>query len=177
MGMPTVGVYVLVATVVAPAVIKLGVDPIAAHMFVLYFGMISMITPPVALAAYTAASIARTEPMWTGFQAVRFAWPAFIVPFLFIASPTLVLVGNPLSIAVDTVTAIFGIWLGAAAIVGFLARSLSGPLRLAFAATGLALLLPSQAFPSAGWVNLAGVVVGFGLLMRELRGVRRPRIA
>lgn len=177
MGMPTTGVYVLVATVVAPAVVKLGVAPLSAHMFVMYYGMISMITPPVALAAYTAASIAKTEPMLTGFEAVRFAWPAFIVPFLFIASPTLVMIGKPFDIVIDAMTAILGVWFMAAALIGFLIGPLTKTERLVFAATGLALLMPTAAFAGAGWVNIAGIVVGAALLLWQFVGKRRLRTA
>ena len=94
MGMPTVGVYVLLAALVAPAMVKIGLSPMASHMFVMYFGMMSMITPPVALAAYAAASLAHTDPMKTGWTAVRFGWIAFIIPFLFIRSPSLLLEGS-----------------------------------------------------------------------------------
>ena len=93
MGMPTVGVYVLLAALVAPAMVKIGLSPMASHMFVMYFGMMSMITPPVAIAAYAAASLAQTDPMKTGWTAVRFGWIAFIIPFLFIRSPSLLLEG------------------------------------------------------------------------------------
>ena len=98
MGMPTVGVYVLLAALVAPALGKVGLSPMASHMFVMYFGMMSMITPPVALAAYAAASLANTDAMKTGWLAMRFGWIAFVIPFLFIRSPSLLLIGSPTSI-------------------------------------------------------------------------------
>lgn len=178
MGMPTVGVYVLVATVVAPALIKLGVAPISAHMFVMYFGMISMITPPVALAAFTAASIARTEPMRTGVEAVRFAWPAFLVPFLFIASPTLVMVGEPIRIAIDAITALAGVWFGAAAIVGYFLTALGPVQRAVYALVALSLLMPTSAFAGAGWLNAAGGVAGFAIIAWEFTfRERRRRLA
>ena len=103
MGMPTVGVYVLLAALVAPAMVKIGLSPMASHMFVMYFGMMSMITPPVALAAYAAASLAGTDPMKTGWTAVRFGWIAYIIPFLFVRSPSLLLDGTLTSVlmAVD----------------------------------------------------------------------------
>ena len=93
MGMPTVGVYVLLAALVAPALIEVGIPDLAAHLFVLYFGMMSMTTPPVAIAAFTAASIAQADPMRTGLAGVRFGWSAYIVPFLFVSSPTLLMQG------------------------------------------------------------------------------------
>jgi TRAP-type uncharacterized transport system fused permease subunit len=94
MGMPTIGVYVLLAVLIAPALVELGFDPLAAHMFILYLGMMSMITPPVAIGAFFAASLAGAEPMRTGFTAMRFGWTAYIVPFLFIFSPALLLQGD-----------------------------------------------------------------------------------
>ncbi|HUE46786.1 MAG TPA: TRAP transporter fused permease subunit, partial [Aestuariivirgaceae bacterium] len=80
MGLPTLGVYVLLASLVAPALVEVGLQPMAAHLFVLYFGMMSMITPPIALAAFAAASIAQADPMKTGVASVKFGWIAFVVP-------------------------------------------------------------------------------------------------
>jgi TRAP-type uncharacterized transport system fused permease subunit len=85
--MPTVAVYVLLAALIAPAMTESGVMPMAAHMFVLYFGMMSFVTPPVAVAAFAAASIGKTDPFRTGFESMRFGWVAYIVPFLFVYSP------------------------------------------------------------------------------------------
>ena len=125
MGMPTVGVYVLLAALVAPAMVKIGLSPMASHMFVMYFGMMSMITPPVAIAAYAAASLAHTDPMKTGWIAVRFGWIAFIIPFLFIRSPSLLLEGSVVSILAALTTALIGVWLICAAFAGYAVRPLS----------------------------------------------------
>ena len=103
MGLPTVGVYVLLATLVAPSLVEVGVKPMAAHLYVMYFGMMSMITPPIAIAAFAAASVAKADPMRTGFAATRFGWTAFIVPVLFVYSPSLLLIGAPVAIAVAVV--------------------------------------------------------------------------
>src|SRR5690606_23167705 len=111
MGMPTVGVYILLATLVAPALTQIGIDPIGAHLFILYFGCLSMITPPVAVGAFTAASIAKSQPMRTGYAAMRFGWVGFVVPFLFVYSPTLILQGDVWHITTDIVTALAGVWL------------------------------------------------------------------
>ena len=94
MGLPTLGVYVLLAALVAPALVEVGIEPIAAHLYVLYFGMMSMITPPIALAAFAAASIARAPAMATGWAAMRFGWSAYVIPVLFVFSPTLLLIGD-----------------------------------------------------------------------------------
>ena len=88
MGMPTISVYVLTATLLAPSLVKLGVTPMAAHMYVMYFGMLSMITPPVAIAAYAAANIARVSGWTTGWTAVVVGWSTFFIPFLFVLEPS-----------------------------------------------------------------------------------------
>ncbi|MFH1123150.1 MAG: TRAP transporter fused permease subunit, partial [Pseudomonadota bacterium] len=95
MGMPTVAVYILLAVLVAPALTELGIAPLAAHLFIFYFGMMCMITPPVCMAAYAAAAIAETDPMQTGFTAMRLAVVALTVPFLFVLEPSLLLMGSP----------------------------------------------------------------------------------
>ena len=92
-GLPTVSVYILTATLLAPALVKLGVTPMAAHMFVMYNGMLSMITPPVAFAAYAAANIARTDGWTTGWVACLVGWSTFILPFLFVLTPSLLMDG------------------------------------------------------------------------------------
>ncbi len=93
-GLPTVSVYILTATLLAPALIKLGVTPMAAHMFVMYNGILSMITPPVAFAAYAAANIARTDGWTTGWIACLVGWSTFILPFLFVLTPSLLMDGS-----------------------------------------------------------------------------------
>ena len=108
--------------------------PIAAHLFVMYFGMMSMITPPVALAAYAAASLAQADPMATGFEATRFGWSTFIVPFLFVVSPALLLIGDAASVALAVTSATIGVWLVSIGVVGQLilktAMTRVGPLGL-----------------------------------------------
>jgi TRAP transporter 4TM/12TM fusion protein len=167
MGMPTVAVYVLLAALIAPALSESGVIPIAAHMFVLYFGMMSFVTPPVAVAAFAAASIAKTDPFRTGFESMRFGWVAYIVPFLFVYSPTLILVGDPLHIAFDFATALIGIWLMSFGIVGHSFRPINWIDRAAYIVVGTFLLAPIALFPQTIYFNVAGAVLGAGLLVRE----------
>ncbi|HVO13850.1 MAG TPA: TRAP transporter fused permease subunit, partial [Alphaproteobacteria bacterium] len=173
MGMPTVGVYVLLATLAAPGLVQLGVKPIAAHMFVMYFGMMSMITPPVALAAFTAASIAKTEPMRTGFEACKFGWSAFIVPFLFVMSPTLLFEGKPLVVAIDLITAIAGVWVVSVALVGYMAERIGTLGRLAFGAAGLLLLLPANTVPHGVWLAVIGGIASAALIAWHLIAARK----
>lgn len=94
MGMPTAGVYLICALMLGPALIKLGLPPIAAHMFILYFGLASLVTPPVALAAYTAAPIAGANPFKTSWLAALISLPLYVVPFIFVNYPGLLLIGN-----------------------------------------------------------------------------------
>jgi TRAP transporter 4TM/12TM fusion protein len=177
MGMPTVGVYVLLATLVAPAMVKIGLSPMASHMFVMYFGMMSMITPPVALAAYAAASLAHTDPMKTGWTAVRFGWIAFIIPFLFVRAPSLLLEGRPDSIVIAMITALLGVWLICAAFAGYAVRPLSIPMRIGFGVAGLLLFIPADAMPRGEWTDIAGLVLGAVLLAREILASRMQRAA
>ncbi|MGP1395473.1 MAG: TRAP transporter permease [Inquilinaceae bacterium] len=176
MGLPTVGVYLLLATLAAPPLIELGLQPMAAHLFVLYFGMLSMITPPVAIAAFVAANMAGAQPMRTGFEAVRIAWPAFIVPFLFAGSPQLMLDGGWMENSIVTLTAVIGVFLVTVGIVGHLNRTLGPAWRGLFMVAGLATLIPHALFDGALIVNLAGIALGAGAayLTRGGAEVRAP---
>ncbi len=168
MGMPTAGVYVLLATLVAPSIINAGVRPMAAHLYVMYFGMMSMITPPVAIAAFTAASLAGTKAMATGFAAVRFGWIAYVVPFLFVLSPSLLMEGPVVSVVIAIVTAIAGVWLICAAVTGYMFRLIEPWLRLLTAIAGFGLLFPANALPYGTWVDVAGLVLGVAIVGWEL---------
>ncbi len=175
MGLPTVGVYVLLATLVAPALVEVGVLPIAAHLYIMYFGMMSMITPPVAIAAYVAAGMAGADPIRTGLEACRLGWSAFVVPFLFVLSPTLILIGPVGEIATAVVTAGLGIWLVSIAVVGYFMRAVPALERLLFAAAGLLALIPAGAFPGGEFTDVAGTVLGAVLIAYEIWNVRRSR--
>ncbi len=169
MGMPTIGVYVLLATLVAPALVEFGIAPMAAHMFILYFGMMSMITPPVAIGAYAAATLTGADPLRTGFAAMRFGWLALVIPFLFVASPTLLMQGGAVPVAVDFATAVAGVWLGCVAMMGYFLRPLGVPARLAFGASGLLLLLPADAYGIGTGANIAGAILALVLVAIELK--------
>jgi TRAP transporter 4TM/12TM fusion protein len=167
MGMPTVGVYILLATLIAPALIEMKIDPMAAHMYILYFGCLSMITPPVAIGAFAAANLAGADPMKTGFEAVRFGWLVFIVPFLFVFSGTLLMKGSPGMIVVDFIVAMVGVWFGAAGVMGYSLRRIGGLERLLYLGAGISLLLPLDAFGVSRWINLGGALLAVTLLLRE----------
>lgn len=172
MGLPTTGVYLLVAVLAAPSLVKLGVPPLAAHMFVFFFGCLSMITPPVAMAAYAAAHIAQASPMKVGWAACKLGWPAFVLPFLFAWSPALLLQGEPAEVALAVASAAVGTWLGSAAIAGQFFNPLSALQRLLFGAAAIALLLPGQGFDGAAKVELGGAILAVLLVGWDY--ARRP---
>jgi TRAP transporter 4TM/12TM fusion protein len=174
MGMPTLGVYVLLAALVAPAIVEVGIEPKAAHLFVLYFGLMSMITPPIAIAAFAAASLAKADAMRTGWTAVRYGWVAYVIPFAFVASPALLMIGEPGDIILTTAAAFAGVWLVSVAVVGFLTRPLGVLPRLLFAVAGLAMLSPEFSFVPFP-LPLLGLVLGTGLAARELAAGRNAR--
>jgi TRAP transporter 4TM/12TM fusion protein len=167
MGMPTSGVYVLLAALVAPSLVEVGVDKIAAHMFILYFGMMSMITPPIALAAFAAASLSRADPMATGFAAMRMGWVAYVIPFLFVLSPTLLALGDTVYIIIDTGTAAIGVYFVSVSMIGYFSRSMSGITRIALAIAGISAFVPDSALDVSNILSISGVVVGFAIILRE----------
>ena len=177
MGMPTAGIYLLLATLAAPPLVKLGISPISAHMFVLYYGILSMITPPVAFAAFTAASISGGEPMATGWTACRLGWTAFVVPFLFVYSPSLLMQGGAVEIIIAFVSAVAGVWMASAGFLGYLLRPLGPAARLGFVVAGLSLLVPASAFPQAFYLDLFGAALGAMLVSLKLVEARRARLA
>jgi TRAP transporter 4TM/12TM fusion protein len=178
MGLPTVGVYILLATLVAPALIQMKIDPIAAHLFIMYFGMMSMITPPVCVGAFAAASLADAPPMLTGYAAMRFGWTAFVIPFMFVFSGTLLFKGNALYIAVDLAAAIAGVWAISSAMMGYGFRPMNWLGRILYGAAGVGLIVPLQAFAGGRALNIAGAALLVVLLLGEVatrRRLREPR--
>jgi TRAP transporter 4TM/12TM fusion protein len=163
-GLPTVSVYILTATLLAPALVKLGVTPMAAHMFVMYNGILSMITPPVAFAAYAAANIARTDGWTTGWMACVVGWSTFILPFLFVLTPSLLMDGSWTEIVLNFSRVTFGIWLGTIAAVGFSFARLNPMGRAIYAVISLAVVLPPETFSGAIWINVAGITAAIVLL-------------
>ena len=173
MGMPTLGVYLLLATLVTPSMVEVGIPPMAAHLFALYFGMLSLITPPVAVAAFTAATVAESDFLRTGFAAVHFGWTAYVVPFLFVLAPELLMEGSALEILHTAATAVIGVWLVSAGFMGYFARPL-GPLhRVLFMAAGLLLFFPAGGVSYGIWTDVAGAcLAGVLAVMGGFRGER-----
>jgi TRAP transporter 4TM/12TM fusion protein len=174
-GLPTVSVYILTATLLAPALVKLGVTPMAAHMFVMYNGMLSMITPPVAFAAYAAANIARTDGWTTGWIACLVGWSTFILPFLFVLTPSLLMDGPTYLIVWNFCRILFGLFVGTAAIVGFGLTPLMLPARVLYGALSVLIVLPPESFAGGYYVNFAGIAAGIALLIVD--HVRRTSAA
>src|SRR5262249_38951558 len=173
-GLPTVGCYILLATLVAPTLVQMGIDPMAAHMFILYYGCLSLISPPVAVAAFVAANLANADPNKTGWMAMAFGWTIFVIPFLFVYSGTMLLKGDPFSIAIDFITAVAGVWCISAAVMGYSARDLGWVDPIVFIYAGILLIWPVGAFSSTRWMNAVGALMGFGLFVWERMLRRRP---
>ncbi|MEQ9812187.1 MAG: TRAP transporter fused permease subunit [Azospirillaceae bacterium] len=170
MGMPTVGVYVLLASLIGPAMTRAGLDPIAAHMFLLYYGMLSMITPPVALASFTAASMAGADPWRTGWRAIRMGWVAYLIPFVIVFEPGLVMQAEPLTIVWHAVSAFAGVVFVTTGIYGHLSRPLIVAERAGLIAAGLIAVLPLHTLIGVEYVaNPAGLLLGALLLWRASR--------
>lgn len=165
MGMPTAAAYILLAIMVVPSVVQAGILPIAAHLFIFYFGVISMITPPVAIAAFAAASIAQSPPMKTGYAAFRLGFVAYLVPFIFVYSPELLMIGPFWKVVIAFLTAVAGAVLIGTGLTGYAAARMKWPGRVLAVLSGAALLLPpGGGIPHSVVLNIAGGVVGVWVL-------------
>ncbi len=166
MGLPTTANYVVTATVAAPILIQLGVPTVAAHFFVFYFGIVADITPPVCLAAYAGAGLAGANPMRTGVTAFKLAVPAFLVPYVFVLEPQLLLQEVTFTgFTVTLLTAVVGIVAVAAGLIGFAPDDGVLP-RAVLVVGGLAAIHP------APWLSLAGLAVIVMVVVG--RRLRRP---
>ncbi len=153
MGMPTTPAYIVMVSLLVPALIKLGAIAPAAHMFAFYFAILSAITPPVALAVYAAASLAKTNLWKAGWEAVRIGAAGFIVPFMFVYEPSLLMIGDWQDIASSLISATLGTILLAASLQGYLVRSATMCERMILFAAAILLIKP-------GWVtDLIGLVL------------------
>lgn len=162
MGMPTISVYLLLAVLIGPALIKVGFNPLAAHMFLLYTGMLSMLSPPVAIASYTAASIAGANPMQTSWISLRLGAMAFIAPFVFVYSPELLLVGDPVTIVWRTLATFAGTVFFAISAIGYLRAPVAIPFRLLLILAALAAFMrpPGSDEGAIPWLTIAALGAG-----------------
>ncbi|MFN3937069.1 MAG: TRAP transporter permease [Gemmobacter sp.] len=152
MGMPTTAAYAVAASVIAPGLIGLGIAPLTAHFFIFYFAVMSAITPPVALAAYAGAAIAQSDPMRTSVESFKIGLAAFVVPFMFFASPAMLMQGDWFDIAHVAISAAFGIFLLSATVQGWFFGRLNVVLRLVLGAAALSMI-------AGGWLTDA---IGLG---------------
>lgn len=185
MGMTVTACYIFLAIVLAPPLVAAGFDPVAVHLFMLYWGMISFITPPVALASFVAAGLAGAPPMKVGLQSMRLGSIMYVLPFFFVLNPALILRGEPLQVLIVVVTAVIGILLIAAAFEGWLigiGRLRQGALgalgRLLLAIGGAIMVAPGGGDLALGPLQLAvigAIVAGMGaVLARQPAGAPVP---
>lgn len=144
MGMVSVAVYIFLAIIMVPALVAFGINPMAAHFFVLYWGVVSFITPPVALASYTAAGIANSDPLKTGLVAMRMGMLLYVLPFFFVYNPALLAQGAPLQIMTVFVSALIGLYFISAGFEGYIHKigALPWISRACFFVGGMMILLP-----------------------------------
>ncbi|SDW06070.1 TRAP transporter, 4TM/12TM fusion protein [Albimonas donghaensis] len=168
MGMTSSAVYITMVATVIPILRAAGVPDIAAHMFALYFGVVSNITPPIALAAFAAAPIAGANPLAASVEAAKLGVAAFVIPVMFVYQPALLMIGDPLTIIWSTATAAIGLSALAAAFVGYLFAPLSTPARMAMTAGAFLMIAPERA------TDLGGLaVVGAAVLLDHRFAARR----
>jgi TRAP transporter 4TM/12TM fusion protein len=170
MGLPTTAAYIICAAIVAPSLIKLGLPPLGAHLFIFYFSCLSAITPPVAVAAYVAAGIARANPLQVGFTAVRLGIAAFIVPYMFIYGPALLLKEYTSSILWAILTALVGVTALASAMERWFMGQRASWLQTSLLFVGALLLIkPGLTTDLIGFVSL-GIVVALWTWKRGKKG-------
>ena len=164
MGVPTTANYVITSTIAAPALVQMGVPVLAAHMFVFYFGIIADVTPPVALAAYAGAGISGGNALKTGVNASKLAIAAFIIPYIFVLSPVILMVdGTPLDLISATVTALIGMVSLSSALIGFLADKCNLLERLLLVAGGLLMIKPGIV------TDVIGIVIFVAILLLQMK--------
>jgi TRAP transporter 4TM/12TM fusion protein len=172
MGVPTTAAYAIAAAVVAPGLIRIGVEPLVAHMFIFYFAILSAITPPVALASFAAASMAGADMWRTSMVAVKLGLATFIVPFMFWLSPALLAQGELHVVLQAFASAAFGVFLLACATEGWMLNGrLPPPLRLVSAVAGVMLMVPEV------WTDIGGLLAGVALLAWQWRAHPQERPA
>jgi len=176
--LPTVGVYVILATLAAPALVQAGLTPMQAHMFVLFSGILGMVTPPVALAAFAAATIAQSDQWRTGWTAMRLSWCAYFIPFMFAYSAPLLMDGSWTTVLVAVADAMLGIFMGTLAVVGFFKRRIPIPFRVLYAVLAALVLLPPHAFGGTMIVGVVATIAALASIGYEVtRGRWAPRVA
>jgi TRAP transporter 4TM/12TM fusion protein len=159
MGLPTVVCYVLLAATVAPSLINLGVTPMAAHLYIFYFGMLCMVTPPVSFAAYAGAAIAKADPMKTGWTAWTFALAGFLLPYMFVYNDSLLLMGSVMNILFSVLTSMIGVICLGAGIIGYVLKKTPAHERFLLFAAALLLIKPGVLTDIGGFLCVLLTVV------------------
>ena len=149
MGMPSVAAYALVSILVAPSLIQFVILPMSAHLFVFYFSVISNITPPVAVSCFAAAPLAGADYTKTGITSFKLGIASYIVPFIFCFQPTLLMIGSPWMIIIDTAFVCFGLFGVCIALAGFYTAPVSMPRRIILAAISAVILVPTSTLINA----------------------------
>jgi TRAP transporter 4TM/12TM fusion protein len=174
MGITTTAVYITVAALIVPALINVGVNPMAAHLFAFYYGVVSTITPPVALASFAAAAIAGSPPMATAVESARIGIAKYLVPFVFVYNPSLLFEGPLWLTAYSTVTAFAGVWALSLSLEGWDRGPLAMPSRIALCFGGILVMFPPMLMP----LGVSGFVVdaiGAALIVTSvMRGRANP---
>ncbi len=168
MGMPAASAYIIVAALAIPSLTQLGVSTLAAHLFAFYFAVLSNVTPPVAMAAYAGAGIAGAPMMRTGVTASKVAFTGFLVPFLFVYGPALLLQGSPPEILWVSLTALLGVICLSAALQGWLLGPAMWYERVILLAAAVTLIKPGLATDGFGFGGFA--LIAFLQWLRHRRG-------
>jgi TRAP transporter 4TM/12TM fusion protein len=171
MGMTVTASYLLIAAIAAPALQKMGVQPLLAHFFVFYYGVLSFLTPPVCLACYAAASLAGTSMLKTAGQAMKLAVVAYLVPFIFAYKPALLLQGSIVEIVEAIVFAAVGVYFLARALEGYLFRPLGPVQRIVLAIGGVVIMVPGYAF------DLIGILISIPIILYEWKQAKSERLS
>ncbi|MDI6707460.1 MAG: TRAP transporter large permease subunit, partial [Bacillota bacterium] len=170
MGVPTTANYVITSTIAAPALLMMKIPILAAHLFAFYFGIIADVTPPVALAAFAGSGIAKSNPLKTGINAFKLAIAAFLVPYVFVYNPALLMIDvNVVSMIVIIATAVVGIVAVASAVSAFFITNQSFFERIIFFAGGLLMVIPG-AYTDV--IGIAFLLVGFVIQKKKISNVK-----
>ena len=173
MGLPSIPAYLITATMAAPALVRLGIPPLAAHMFVFYFAMFANITPPVALASFAAAGLSGGDPMKTGLQSVRLSLAGFIVPYMFIYNSALLLIDTTALVALRvTLTAIIGVCMIGMATEGYLFKDMPVPIRI-ISFTGALLLITASVVQDGIGLSLLAITLLYQFYLKK----KSPKLA
>ena len=168
MGLPTTAAYVIAASILAPSLIKLGLSALTAHLFVFYFACLYAITPPVALAAYAGAGIAKCSPMTKAVEACKLGFAGFIVPFAFCYNPAMMMQGNPVEIVSVFISAFIGVAVMSSGFQGWLKWKLNILERVVFIAAGMLMFIPGTL------TDIAGIAITVAMLFLNMKKWKKP---